>query len=231
MRDMPMTTDMDLETTTRGRAELTGYAVEAIDGEVGSVDESTYEASGSYLVVDTGPWIFRQEGDAAGRRHQPHRHHRAPRLRQPHQGSDPERASGSAVPGSVNAVPRMWHAAGLPSARSPTTITPRPISALARPGSPQCPLGSRTIGNRRRRRSCWRSRVPDALARETGIVGIQNRVSQKGDERDTQHDIDAYRQPPAHRPVAGVRHESAHALRPCPFETLHARSGADSVPS
>ena len=60
MRDMPMTTDMDLETTTRGRAELTGYAVEAIDGEVGSVDESTYEASGSYLVVDTGPWIFRQ---------------------------------------------------------------------------------------------------------------------------------------------------------------------------
>jgi hypothetical protein len=43
-----------------GRAELTGYAVEAIDGEVGSVDESTYEASGSYLVVDTGPWIFRQ---------------------------------------------------------------------------------------------------------------------------------------------------------------------------
>ncbi len=41
-----------------GRAELTGYAVEAMDGEIGSVDESTHEASGSYLVVDTGPWIF-----------------------------------------------------------------------------------------------------------------------------------------------------------------------------
>lgn len=38
--------------------KLTGYAVEAIDGEIGSVDEATYEASGSYVVVGTGPWIF-----------------------------------------------------------------------------------------------------------------------------------------------------------------------------
>lgn len=32
--------------------------MEVIDGEIGSVDEATYEASGSYVVVGTGPWIF-----------------------------------------------------------------------------------------------------------------------------------------------------------------------------
>lgn len=62
MRDMPMTIDMDLWThrdyNAWEGAELTGYGVEAMDGEIGSVDEATYEASGSYVVVDTGPWIF-----------------------------------------------------------------------------------------------------------------------------------------------------------------------------
>lgn len=38
--------------------DLTGYSVEAIDGGIGKVDEATYEASRSYIVVDTGPWIF-----------------------------------------------------------------------------------------------------------------------------------------------------------------------------
>jgi hypothetical protein len=38
--------------------DLTGFAVEAIDGKIGKVDEATNEAGGSYLVVDTGPWIF-----------------------------------------------------------------------------------------------------------------------------------------------------------------------------
>jgi hypothetical protein len=38
--------------------DLTGYSVEAIDGGIGKVDEATYEASSSYIVVDTGPWIF-----------------------------------------------------------------------------------------------------------------------------------------------------------------------------
>ena len=38
--------------------DLTGYSVEATDGGIGKVDEATYEAGGSYLVVDTGPWIF-----------------------------------------------------------------------------------------------------------------------------------------------------------------------------
>ena len=39
-------------------ADLTGYSVEATDGKIGKVDEATYEVGGSYLIVDTGPWIF-----------------------------------------------------------------------------------------------------------------------------------------------------------------------------
>ena len=38
--------------------DLVGFDVEAVDGGIGKVDEATYEASRSYLVVDTGPWIF-----------------------------------------------------------------------------------------------------------------------------------------------------------------------------
>ena len=39
------------------KLDLTGYSIAAVDGDVGHVDEATYEV-GSYLVVDTGPWIF-----------------------------------------------------------------------------------------------------------------------------------------------------------------------------
>jgi len=38
--------------------DITGFTVEAIDGKIGKVDEATQEAGGSYVVVDTGPWIF-----------------------------------------------------------------------------------------------------------------------------------------------------------------------------
>ncbi|HZN22274.1 MAG TPA: PRC-barrel domain-containing protein [Gaiellaceae bacterium] len=38
--------------------DLTGYEVEATDGSIGKVDEATYETGRSFLVVDTGPWIF-----------------------------------------------------------------------------------------------------------------------------------------------------------------------------
>jgi hypothetical protein len=38
--------------------DLVGYSVEAVDGGIGKVDEATYEASRSYIVADTGPWIF-----------------------------------------------------------------------------------------------------------------------------------------------------------------------------
>ena len=37
---------------------LVGYGVEAIDGSIGKVDEASNEVDSSYLVVDTGPWIF-----------------------------------------------------------------------------------------------------------------------------------------------------------------------------
>jgi hypothetical protein len=38
--------------------DLTGFSVEAIDGSIGKVDEATYNVGESYIVVDTGPWIF-----------------------------------------------------------------------------------------------------------------------------------------------------------------------------
>jgi hypothetical protein len=38
--------------------ELDGFKVEATDGEIGKVDEATNEVGASYIVVDTGPWIF-----------------------------------------------------------------------------------------------------------------------------------------------------------------------------
>ena len=41
-----------------GTADIRGFKVEARDGEVGKIDEATYEAASSYVVVDTGPWIF-----------------------------------------------------------------------------------------------------------------------------------------------------------------------------
>ena len=41
-------TDLDLE----------GFEVEAKDGKIGKIDEASKEVGGSYLVVDTGPWIF-----------------------------------------------------------------------------------------------------------------------------------------------------------------------------
>ncbi|MBM7081458.1 PRC-barrel domain-containing protein [Micromonospora sp. WMMD734] len=39
-------------------ADLVGYKVEATDGGIGKIDEASHEVGGSYLVVDTGPWIF-----------------------------------------------------------------------------------------------------------------------------------------------------------------------------
>lgn len=38
--------------------DISGFDVEATDGSIGTVDEHTYDVGASYLVVDTGPWIF-----------------------------------------------------------------------------------------------------------------------------------------------------------------------------
>jgi hypothetical protein len=43
---------------TLGSTDISGFTVEAIDGEIGLVDEATWDLGSSYLVVDTGPWIF-----------------------------------------------------------------------------------------------------------------------------------------------------------------------------
>ena len=42
---------------TSGR-DLTGYSVEALDGSIGKIDEANNDVGASYLIVDTGPWIF-----------------------------------------------------------------------------------------------------------------------------------------------------------------------------
>jgi len=49
---------MDLHSRDAPNVDLTGFNVEARDGKIGKVDEATHEAGGSFLVVDTGPWIF-----------------------------------------------------------------------------------------------------------------------------------------------------------------------------
>lgn len=43
--------------TWRG-TDISGFKVQALDGEIGSVDEATYDIGASFLVLDTGPWIF-----------------------------------------------------------------------------------------------------------------------------------------------------------------------------
>ena len=35
-----------------------GLSVEATDGSIGKIDESSDDVGMSYIVVDTGPWIF-----------------------------------------------------------------------------------------------------------------------------------------------------------------------------
>jgi hypothetical protein len=43
---------------TFSQQNLSGMSVEAIDGSIGKVDDATNEVGASYIVVDTGPWIF-----------------------------------------------------------------------------------------------------------------------------------------------------------------------------
>ena len=38
--------------------DISGFDVEATDGSIGKIDEATYETDASYMVVDTGFWIF-----------------------------------------------------------------------------------------------------------------------------------------------------------------------------
>ena len=45
-------------TQTAPNIDLSGFKVEATDGDIGKVDEATNEVGGSFIIVDTGPWIF-----------------------------------------------------------------------------------------------------------------------------------------------------------------------------
>ena len=42
----------------RDGRDVVGYDVEAIDGGIGKIDEASNDTAASYLVVDTGFWIF-----------------------------------------------------------------------------------------------------------------------------------------------------------------------------
>jgi hypothetical protein len=45
-------------TAQTGQTDVAGFSVEAVDGSIGKIDEATYDVGASYVVVDTGPWIF-----------------------------------------------------------------------------------------------------------------------------------------------------------------------------
>src|SRR5437762_7500210 len=40
------------------QTDLSGFSVEALDGSIGKVDEASNDVGASFIVVDTGPWIF-----------------------------------------------------------------------------------------------------------------------------------------------------------------------------
>jgi hypothetical protein len=57
-----MTTDLWTYSNTGNTAvsqrNLAGFSVEALDGGIGKIDDAAYDAGESFIVVDTGPWIF-----------------------------------------------------------------------------------------------------------------------------------------------------------------------------
>ena len=55
------TTNTDLWTfrdERLARTDVTSFEVEASDGGIGKVDNATNDVGNSYIIVDTGPWIF-----------------------------------------------------------------------------------------------------------------------------------------------------------------------------
>jgi hypothetical protein len=54
-----MSTDLWTYTNTSiSQRDLSVFSVEALDGGIGKVDDATYDVGQSFIVVDTGPWIF-----------------------------------------------------------------------------------------------------------------------------------------------------------------------------
>ena len=53
--------DTDLWTYNEGLDRpktLDAFDVVALDGDIGKIDAATYDVGASFIVVDTGPWIF-----------------------------------------------------------------------------------------------------------------------------------------------------------------------------
>ena len=68
--------------------DITGYKVEALDGSIGKVNRATYQTNGSYIVVDTGPWIFGKKVVLPAGVLRQHRPRRGDGVRPPHEGRD-----------------------------------------------------------------------------------------------------------------------------------------------
>jgi len=51
-------TDLWTYNTTIDTTNIVGHSVEALDGSIGKIDEASNDVGASYIVVDTGPWIF-----------------------------------------------------------------------------------------------------------------------------------------------------------------------------
>jgi hypothetical protein len=41
-----------------GSTLAVGYGVEALDGSIGKIDDASNDVGSSFVIVDTGPWIF-----------------------------------------------------------------------------------------------------------------------------------------------------------------------------
>ena len=100
-------------TVVDSNVDVSGYEVEASDGSIGKVDEATYDTGRSYLVVDTGPWIFGKKVMLPAGVVREHRRGRADGLRRPDEGRDQARprvrgvAGRRRVPGTARLVLRL----------------------------------------------------------------------------------------------------------------------------
>ena len=56
-RDVEQGNEED-NTSSQLNRDIIGYDVDATDGSIGKIDEATFDIDSSYLVVDTGWWIF-----------------------------------------------------------------------------------------------------------------------------------------------------------------------------
>jgi hypothetical protein len=53
-----MAVDIWVYRETVPEIDLSGYHVEALDGELGKIDSATFEIGGDVIIVDTGPLVF-----------------------------------------------------------------------------------------------------------------------------------------------------------------------------